>query len=178
MNSSFSNWSNWEFIGRKKGFPGDSLVKNPPANAGDGRDISLTPGSERSPGKGHGNPLQYSCLENSVDRGAWWATVRGVSKSQTHWTTGHSTAQIERKRERKRDSWGRGGRKKAEEGGLSPESYTLYKNQTKWDHTLKHKHEPIKILEKKNKHKWPGEILQDLGLWKEFLDLTPSNLFF
>ena len=73
----------------KKGFPGNSLVKNPPANAGDGRDISLTPESERSPGEGHGNPLQYSCLENSVDRGAWWATVRGVAKSQTqlnNWT--------------------------------------------------------------------------------------------
>jgi len=70
-----------------------------------------------------------------------------VSQRVRHnWTTGHSTAEVERKRERKRDSWGRGGRKKAEEGGLSPESYTSYKNQTKWDHTLKHKHEPIKNL--------------------------------
>ena len=46
-------------------------------------DLGLIPGSGRSPGKGHGNPLQYSCLENSMDRRAWWATVHGVTKSQT-----------------------------------------------------------------------------------------------
>ena len=62
------------------GFPGDSVVKNPPANAGDAGSI---PGSGRSPGGGNGNPLQYSCLENSMDRGAWQATVHGVTKSQT-----------------------------------------------------------------------------------------------
>ena len=50
-------------------------VKNPPANAGDVRDESSIPGSGRSPGGGHGNPLQYSCLENFMDRGAWKATV-------------------------------------------------------------------------------------------------------
>ena len=55
-------------------------VKNPPANAGDIRDVSSIPGSGRSPGIGHGNPLQYSCLENPKDRGAWWATVHGVTK--------------------------------------------------------------------------------------------------
>ena len=54
--------------------------KNPPANAGD---ASLIPGSGRFPGGGNGNPLQYSCLENSMDRVAWWATVYGVAKSQT-----------------------------------------------------------------------------------------------
>ena len=54
------------------GFPGGSAVKNPPANAGD---VSLIPGSGRSPGKGNSNPLQYFCLGNPVDRGAWWATV-------------------------------------------------------------------------------------------------------
>ena len=59
------------------------LVKNSPANAGDTRDTSLIPGSERSPGEGNGNALQYSCLENSMDRGAWWAIVHGVAKSQT-----------------------------------------------------------------------------------------------
>ena len=59
------------------------LVKNPPANAGDIRDAGLIPGSERSPGGGHGNPLQYSCLENSMDRGAWWATVHCVIKNWT-----------------------------------------------------------------------------------------------
>ena len=58
-------------------------VKNLPANAGDLRDVGLIPGSGRSPEGGRGNPLQYSCLENSMDRGAWWATVHGVSKSQT-----------------------------------------------------------------------------------------------
>ena len=59
------------------------LVKNPPANTGDIKDVSLIPGSGRSPGGGHGNPLQYSCLENLMDRGAWWATVHRVAKSQT-----------------------------------------------------------------------------------------------
>ena len=53
------------------GFPGGSVVKNPPANAGDIGDAGLIPVSERSPGSGNGNPLQYSCLENSMDRGAW-----------------------------------------------------------------------------------------------------------
>ena len=47
------------------------------------RGLSSIPGSERSPGEGNGNPLQYSCLENSVDRGTWWAIVHGVAKSQT-----------------------------------------------------------------------------------------------
>ena len=59
------------------------VVKNPPANAGDIRDASSIPGSGRSPGGGHGNPLQYSGLENSTDRGAWRATVHRVAKSQT-----------------------------------------------------------------------------------------------
>ena len=59
------------------------LVKNPLANAGDIRNVGSSPGSERSPGKGHGNPLWYSCLENPMDRGAWWATVRRVAKSRT-----------------------------------------------------------------------------------------------
>ena len=56
------------------------MVKNPPANAGDPGSI---PGLGQSPGEGNGNPLQYSCLENSMDRGAWWATVHGVSRSWT-----------------------------------------------------------------------------------------------
>ena len=56
------------------------VVKNLPANAGDIRDVGLTPGSGRSPGGGHGNPLQYSCLENRMDRGAWRATVHGVAE--------------------------------------------------------------------------------------------------
>ena len=59
------------------GFPGGSVVKNPPANAGD---LGLIPGSGRSPGEGNGNPFQYSCLGNPMDRGAWRAMVHGVSK--------------------------------------------------------------------------------------------------
>ena len=53
------------------------------ASAYNSRDPGLIPGSGRSPGEGNGNPLQYSCLENPMDRGAWWATVHGVAKSQT-----------------------------------------------------------------------------------------------
>jgi len=56
------------------------VVKNPPANAGEERDADLIPGSGGSPGVGNGNPLQYSCLENSMDRGDWWAPVHEVAK--------------------------------------------------------------------------------------------------
>ena len=59
------------------------VVKNPPAYAGDVRDAGLIPGLKRSPGRGHGNPSQYSCLENPMDRGAWQTTVHGIAKSQT-----------------------------------------------------------------------------------------------
>ena len=59
------------------------VVKNLPANAGDIRDMASIPGLRRSPGGGHGNPLQYSCLENPMDRGAWWATVHRVTQSWT-----------------------------------------------------------------------------------------------
>ena len=59
------------------------MVKNPLANAGDARDVGSIPELGRSPGGGHGNPLQYSCLENPRDRGAWRATVHGVTQSQT-----------------------------------------------------------------------------------------------
>ena len=65
------------------GFQGGASIKNPPANAGDLRDQGLIPGSGRSSGVEHGNPLQYSCLENPMDRGAGWATVHRVTKSQT-----------------------------------------------------------------------------------------------
>ena len=66
-----------------KGFAGGSMVKNLPANAGDAREVGLIPGLGRFPGIGNGNPLQYSCLGNPMDRGAWWATVHGVAKSRT-----------------------------------------------------------------------------------------------
>ena len=59
------------------------LVKNLPANAGDARDTGSIPGMGRLPGGGNDNPLQYSCLENPMDRGAWWAIVHGVAKIWT-----------------------------------------------------------------------------------------------
>ena len=59
------------------------MVKKPPADAGEVRDAVSIPGSGISPGGGHGNPLQYSCLENAMARGAWWATFQKVAKSQT-----------------------------------------------------------------------------------------------
>ena len=67
-------------------FPGGSVVKNLPAHVGD---TGLLPGSGRSPGGVNGTPLQYSCLENSTDRGAWWAPVHGVTKSQTQLSGQH-----------------------------------------------------------------------------------------
>ena len=63
------------------------MVKNPPANAADLRDSGLIPGWGRSPGEGNDNPLQYSCLENPMKRGAWWVTVHGVT---TPWLVGHT----------------------------------------------------------------------------------------
>ena len=59
------------------------MVKTSPANAGDVREAGLIPGLGRSPGGGHGNPLQYSCLENPMSRGAWWAAVHWVTQSWT-----------------------------------------------------------------------------------------------
>ena len=59
------------------------MVKNPPANAGDIKDMGSIPESGRSPGRGNGNPLQDSFLENPMDRGAWWAIVHEVAESQT-----------------------------------------------------------------------------------------------
>ena len=68
----------WKELGHGGGFPGGSMVNSPPANAGDADSI---PGSGRFPELGNGNPLQYSCLETSIDRGAWRATVHGVAES-------------------------------------------------------------------------------------------------
>ena len=66
------------------------VVKNLPANAGDIRDMSLIPGPGRSPGVGNGNPLQYACLENPMDRGTWQTIVHGVTESNTTEVTEHS----------------------------------------------------------------------------------------
>ena len=65
------------------------MVKNLPANAGDKRDLGLILGLGRFPEVGNGNPFQYSCLENSMDRGAWWATVHVAAKNQT-WLSEHT----------------------------------------------------------------------------------------
>ena len=67
-------------LSRYMGFPGGSVVKNLPANA---EEVGSIPGSGRSPGEGNGSPLQYSCLENPIEGGAWWATVHGVTESDT-----------------------------------------------------------------------------------------------
>ena len=70
--------------GSCKGFPGGTVgKKNLLAKAGDSKDVGLIPGSGRSPGVGNDNPLQYSCQKNSMDRGAWWAAVHGITKSRT-----------------------------------------------------------------------------------------------
>ena len=74
-------------------FPGGSLVKNPPSDAGDARVTDSIRGSGRSPGEGNGNSLSYSCLENSIDRGAWQTTVHGIVKSQTWLSDWAQTAQ-------------------------------------------------------------------------------------
>ena len=60
-----------------------AVVKNSSANAGDARDVDSIPLSGKSPGAGHGNPLEYSCLGNPMDRGVWWATVHGVTELDT-----------------------------------------------------------------------------------------------
>ena len=73
------------------GFPGDSVVKNPCASARDIADMGWIPGLGRSPGGGKSNPLQYSCLENPMDRGALWATVHEVTKSLIQLTKQPST---------------------------------------------------------------------------------------
>ena len=71
-------------VAKKKSFlHGDALVKNLPVNAEDSGDVGLIPGLARFPGGGNGNPLQYSCLGNPMDRGSWWIMVHGVEKSQT-----------------------------------------------------------------------------------------------
>ena len=83
--------ANINIYGQNRAFPGGSVVNNPPSNAGDVKDTGLIPGSGRAPGGGHGSPLQYSCLENPMDIGAWQAKSRG-SQSQTwlKWLSMHA----------------------------------------------------------------------------------------
>ena len=69
-----------DWITQDMGFPAGSVAKDLPANAGD---VGSIPESGKSPGEGNGNPLQYPCLESPTDRGAWWATVHGVTKRCT-----------------------------------------------------------------------------------------------
>ena len=86
-----SDWTGWGLLSMPEsanyprllmlqGFPGGSDGEESACNVGD---LGLIPGSGRSPGEGNGNALQYSCLENPMDRGAWWATVHGLAKSWT-----------------------------------------------------------------------------------------------
>ena len=74
------------FIRLHDGFPPGTVLKNLPAKAGDVRDVGSIPGLGRSPGVGNGNPLQYSCLENSMDGGAWQATYNPCSHKETDMT--------------------------------------------------------------------------------------------
>ena len=75
---------------RSHDFSGGTAVKNLPANAGETRDVGLIPQLGRLPRVGNGNPLQYSCLQNPMDRGAWRSTAHGVTKSETRLVTGHA----------------------------------------------------------------------------------------
>ena len=79
-------WTHWVLL-KNRGFPSSSDGKPSACNMGDHGSI---PRLGRSPGEGNSNPLQYSCLENSMDRGAWWATVHGVAKSQTQLSDSHT----------------------------------------------------------------------------------------
>ena len=85
------------------------MVKDPPANAGDIRDVGSMPGLGKSPGEGNGYPLQYSCLENSMDRGAWWAKVQLLKQVDPYMpaaTVNLSTRtplKLERRRNRERE---------------------------------------------------------------------------
>ena len=80
------------------------VVKNPPANAEDGRDACSVLGSGRSPGGANGTPLQYSCLEDFVDRGAWWTTVQGAVKSRTQRSTYTHTHTQKKKKKKPENS--------------------------------------------------------------------------
>ena len=92
---SFSSGSSWSRDQTWVSFPGGAVVKNPSAYTGDVRDAGSIPGSKRSPGKGNGSPLQYSYLENPMDRGAWQVTVHEVAKSWTQLSNFHLLTQLQ-----------------------------------------------------------------------------------
>ena len=100
------------------------MVKNPPANAGDARDAGSIPRLGRSPGGGHGNPLQYSCLENP--RRAWWATAHRVAESNTNEATEHPHTKYLNKNTNSSQT-----SQKTEEKGTFPKS--LYEASINWD---------------------------------------------
>ena len=84
---------NWPVYSDHPGFPGGTVIKSLPADAGDARDVGSIPVLGRSPGVGNGRPLQYSCLGNPIDRWAWWTAVHRVQKSQTQlsdWARTHT----------------------------------------------------------------------------------------
>ena len=113
------NKQNTLLLAGPSAFPGDSVVKNPPAN-----------GSGGSPGEAHGNPLQYSCLENPMDRGAWWATVQGIARvchnrSNSTTTTGPLRPQPCRDSGSKRRQVGSAERGAGREGGPPPLCFCL-----------------------------------------------------
>ena len=99
---------NQRFGKRKQGFPGGSVVKNPPSNAGN---VGLILGLGRSPGAGNGNPLQYPCLENSINREAWRAQSMGLQRVRHNWVTKHTqerwrkTVRIMRDRRKGKRHW-------------------------------------------------------------------------
>ena len=86
------------------GFPGGAVVKNLPANAGDATDAVSIPGCGRSSEVGNGNLHKYSCLENSMDRGSWWATVHGIAESNVTEHT-HTHTHTQRAKDQGRDQW-------------------------------------------------------------------------
>ena len=101
---------------QSRGFPRlVLLVKNLPASAGGARDAGWIPESGIYSGVGNGNPLQYSCLENSMDRGIWWTTVHGVAKSQTRLNPHHTVSHCSRAGVWKCDILGEGGAEAEEE---------------------------------------------------------------
>ena len=130
------------------GFPGGLVVKNRPANAGDIRKVALFPGSGRFPGVENGNLLQYSCLENSMDRVAWWATVHGVARSLTQLSMHTLRIQLQVTHWRKRGS------SPTSPGLIIPFPHNFEgKKRFVWNGELKDSHSKVYL-------KWPAGIIR------------------